>query len=65
MFSESQRPGSHTGGTFSADNSVTKKFARSEQLRDRYVTFVQEGLCVMGSFFELFNEQVCVKWLRE
>jgi hypothetical protein len=34
-----------------------KKIARSEQLRDRYVTFVQEGLCVMGSYFEQFNEQ--------
>ena len=57
MYSENQRQGSHTGGTFSADNSVTKKFARSEQLRDRYVTFVQEGLCVMGSYCEQFNEQ--------
>jgi hypothetical protein len=59
MFSESQRPGSHTGGSFCCGNTVMKKIARSEQLRDRYVTFVQKGLSEMGSFFELFNEQVC------
>ena len=45
-FSENQGGGSHTGESFfSAVTTVTKKIARSEQLRNRYVTFVQEGLC--------------------
>ena len=45
-FSENQGGGRIPADLFKTDNTVTKKIARSEQLRDRYVTFVQEGFCV-------------------
>ena len=56
-FSENQGGVAYRRIFFSAVTTVTKKIARSEQLRNRYVTFVQEGLCVMDSYFEQFNEQ--------
>ena len=59
-FSENQGGGPHTGGFFCVGLSLYEKIARSEQLRDRYVTFVQEGWLVMCSCIEQFNEQaVC------
>ena len=34
--------------------------ARSEQLRDRSATFVQEGCAYVGKSFELFIEQLVI-----